>query len=126
MFSAAEIGSEGKDPVGVLAGLGCVAGDRCHKALCGGSARGSPGHNRGSWDQWVLQHRLGVPEGLSSSDDANSPSGNTRAIFLQPIVACLYNPVDRCWLKMEEEEGILCLGACWQPALRAHTCLTRG
>lgn len=24
-------------------------------------------------------------------------------IFLPHVIACLYNPVDGCWLKMEEE-----------------------
>lgn len=103
---------------------GVLTGDRHCRAPCGGSARGSPGHNGGSWDRWVLQHHLSVPKGLFGSNDANSAFKNIHEIFLHCIVACLCNPMDGCWLKMEEEEGILCLGACWQPALRARTCLT--
>lgn len=36
-------------------------------------------------------------------DDASSSSGSTSVVFLLHIIACLYNCVDGCWLKMEEE-----------------------
>lgn len=39
---------------------------------------------------------------LQLSSDADS-SGSTGVIFLPRIIACLYNPVDGCWLKVEEE-----------------------
>lgn len=65
------------------------------------------------------------PRDASAPTIQTHPSGNTPLVFLQHIVACLYHPAVGCWLKMEKE-GMVCLGVCWQPALRAPTCLSRG
>lgn len=43
-------------------------------------------------------------------------------IFVPHIIACLYNPVDGCWLKMEGMVSWCLLAACSQN----FSCLTGG
>lgn len=99
MFSATEAGSEGKDLAGVLVVWGQV------NSAVWWLSESVP------WAQWGLLGTVGTAESpwcsqgtLQLCNDANSWSGSTGVIFLPHIIACLYNPVDGCWLKMEEEE----------------------
>lgn len=62
-----------------MCGLGTGTAEQCVVA----QREGPPGTVGVPGTGGYLWHCLGVPKGLFGSSDANSPSGNTRVIFLQ-------------------------------------------
>lgn len=73
-------------------GLCCLGTGEEHSVVAQRGLLGSVGT---APSPWCFQGTLQL------SGDANS-SGST-GVILPRITACLYNPVDGCWLKMEEE-----------------------
>lgn len=104
MFSAAGIGSEGKDPADILAGAGCVAWGQALQSSVSWLSERVP---RAQWGFLGLVGTCGIasvfPRDSLAPAIQTSPSGNTRVIFLQRYRCVFVQPSG--WVLAEDRRG---------------------